>query len=99
MEHLYTFLYRQVWDGLDESERQVLVAMPLTPEDGSGLGYLASVAEASETQVHDALERLVALNVVDYRGDFQRGRYTIHSLTRTFLLEQVIRWQREEGGG
>ena len=99
VEHLYTFLYRQVWDGLDESERQVLVAMPLTPEDGSGLGYLASVAEASETQVHDALERLVALNVVDYRGDFQRGRYTIHSLTRTFLLEQVIRWQREEGGG
>lgn len=97
VEHLYTFLYRRIWDDLDESERDVLLAMPLTPENGSDLDYLSVVSEMDVTRVHDALERLIGLNVVDYRGDLQQSRYTIHSLTRTFLLEQVIRWQDEEG--
>jgi hypothetical protein len=36
---------------------------------------------------------LVRLNLVDVRGDLQQRRYSIHNLTRTFLHEQVLRWQ------
>jgi hypothetical protein len=29
---------------------------------------------------------------VELRGDLRQRRYAIHSLTRTFLLEQVAKW-------
>jgi hypothetical protein len=33
------------------------------------------------------------LNLVDVRGSFAEHHYSIHGLTRTFLHEQVLRWQ------
>jgi hypothetical protein len=36
---------------------------------------------------------LVLLNLVDARGGLHERRYTIHSLTRTFLQEQVAKWK------
>lgn len=90
--NLYTYIYRRAWEALTEPERQALLAMPLTPPDGADFAYLSQVSALPEETLHDALETLVSLSLVDHRPGLTLSRYTIHSLTRTFLLEQVIRW-------
>lgn len=95
VEQLYHYIYWQAWENLDSVAQQALLLMPLVTESGGDFGYLAHMAAAnglSATQVSDALERLVALSLVDSRGGLQERRYTIHALTRTFLQEQVLKW-------
>lgn len=93
VEQLYTFIYRQAWENLDETARLTLLSMPLVPAEGGNLAFIHSVSALGPDQLMDALARLVRLNLVDHRRDsLQRSRYTIHSLTRTFLHEQVAKW-------
>ena len=92
-EQLYTFIYRDAWDDLDEKAQRVLLAMPLTPPSGASLEQLVQVSGLPEAVVHDALDDLVRRSLVDIRGDLYRRRYTIHGLTRTFLLVQVAKWR------
>jgi hypothetical protein len=93
VEHLYTFIYRRAWDLLAENERQVLVSLPLIPESGAGLSFIHTASGLAIDMLHDALETLVQLSLADQHSSLHESRYIIHSLTRTFLLEQVIRWQ------
>jgi hypothetical protein len=92
IENLYTYIYRQAWERLDEVTRRTLLAMPLVTPAGADLAYLVEICEIDAGQVIQALESLVRLNLVDVRGDLHQRRYTIHNLTRTFLHEQVLRW-------
>ncbi len=93
VEQLYTFIYRQAWDNLDEPTRLALLAMPLVPAEGGNLNFIGSISGLGQHVLMDALARLVRLNLIDHRRDsLQRSRYTIHSLTRTFLHEQVAKW-------
>jgi len=92
VQQLYTYIYRESWDDLDDIAQRTLLAMPLTPPSGAFPEQLEQVSGLPEDAVHDALESLVKRNLVDNRGDLYKRRYTIHSLTRTFLLEQVAQW-------
>lgn len=92
-EQLYTFIFREAWDDLDEKAQRTLLAMPLAPPSGASLEHLVQVSGLHEETVHDALENLVRRSLVDIRGDLYRRRYTVHNLTRTFLLEQVAKWR------
>ncbi len=92
-ENLYTYIYRRAWDGLDAASQDVLLVMPLVNPNGDTLTVIAEMGELTEEAVHAALQRLVMLNLVDVRGNFHERRYSIHGLTRTFLHEQVLRWQ------
>lgn len=94
-ENLYTFIYGRAWDALDELSRRVLLVMPLVSERGATLEYLLQVSGMDDSGVRSALGRLVSMNLVDSSGGLHRRRYTIHNLTRTFLMEQVIRWQQK----
>ena len=95
-DQIYTYIYRQVWDNLAINDRKLLLATPLLPKEGGELSYLAAVSGLNAGEVHDALENLIRCSLVDHRrnglGD---SRYTIHSLTRTFLLDHEIRWGQE----
>lgn len=91
-EKLFTFIYRRAWDHLDELTRQVFLAMPLVADHGGSLAYLADLTELTSDHVRYALDHLVALNLVDSKGDLTERRYTVHNLTRTFLQEQVALW-------
>ena len=91
-ENLYTFVYRQAWDALDERHRQVLLAMPLTAVRGETLEFVAAICDLPPAATADALHRLYTLNLITVNGDLHQRRYAIHSLTRTFLQEQVARW-------
>lgn len=95
-EALYTFIYRRSWELLDESSRAVLIAMPLVSEQGGSFELLAATCDLPTVELRAALEHLASLNLIDVRGDLNERRYTIHSLTRSFLHEQVIRWQQAE---
>ena len=93
VEALYTYIYRQAWDDLDEVCRRALLVMPLVAESGGSSDYLAQVSSLPVDELSYALGILVHRNLVDSRGDLMQRRYAIHNLTRSFLLEQVIRWQ------
>jgi hypothetical protein len=93
MEQLYTFIYRRAWDGLDELQRRVLLALPLAPPQGGTFDRLLAVTRLTASELHSGLDGLLALNLVDSRGDLQERRYTIHQLTRTFLQHHVAQWQ------
>jgi len=97
-EALYTYLYRQAWEHLDADAREALLLMPLVAEQGGDLAYLAALSGRAPGKLRSVLETLVTLNLVDRRGSLQESYYTIHSLTRTFLHEQVLRWQDQEIG-
>jgi hypothetical protein len=91
-ENLYTFIYRQSWDNLDDRDRQVLLCMPLVHVRGDSLDFITAVSGMAEDDVAQALDHLIALSLVDVAGGSDSLRYQIHSLTRTFLQEQIARW-------
>ena len=92
VENLYTFIYRRAWDSLDERSQRVLLAMPFVHPRGDDLEHLQAVSRLAIDELRVALSNLVTRNLVDSRGDLYQRRYNIHSLTRTFLQEQVARW-------
>lgn len=92
VEELYTYIYRQAWDSLDEVTRRLFLALPLTPPTGGAFEHLQIISGLTAAQVTDALKLLVKRNLVDVRGDFKKKRYTIHNLTRSFLQEHVAKW-------
>jgi len=93
VEALYTYIYQQAWALLDASAQDLLLAMPLVSEQGGKLALLETITELSTAELRAALDTLVTMNLVDVRGDLHERRYTIHSLTRAFLHEQVLRWR------
>ena len=92
-ENLYTYIYRQAWDALNETARRTLLVMPLISRVGGTIERIVKVSRLEESDVIEALETLVRLNLVDSRGGLNERRYTIHNLTTSFLHEQVIQWQ------
>ena len=90
--NLYTYIYRKAWASLDALGRKALLVMPLAGPQGDELNYLAEVGDLDLDDLRLALNQLVTLNLVDARGGLNDRRYAIHNLTRTFLLEQVVKW-------
>ncbi len=90
---LYTYIYQRAWALLDAPAQDLLLAMPLVSEQGGGEALLQAMCELPTADLRAALETLVSFNLVEVRGDLHQRRYTIHSLTRTFLHEQVLRWR------
>jgi hypothetical protein len=93
VESMYTYIYRQAWDTLAPVERHVLLAMAAVDVEGATIDYIRDLAELGERETYDALRKLVLRCLVELRGDVRHARrYAIHSLTRSFLYEQVARW-------
>jgi DNA polymerase III delta prime subunit len=92
VEHLYTFIYRRAWEALDETSRLALLAMPLVNVNGDSFDYIAALSDLPPATLTSALQRLITLNLVNSVGDLHQRRYSIHGLTRSFLIEQVAKW-------
>lgn len=90
---LYTHIYRRAWDHLSELERKTLLMMPMVDETGGTLEMLTAISRLQVGDLQQALSRLVTYNLVESRGGLHQRRYTIHSLTRSFLHRQVARWE------
>ncbi len=93
IEELYTFIYWNAWHRLPAAARDVLVLMPLFSQDGADLAALRRVCDLPEDELVAALAHLAKLSLVNLSGDLYTRRYSIHRLTESFLLKEVIKWQ------
>jgi hypothetical protein len=93
VDELYHFIYWRSWQLLSEDARRVLSIMPLVAESGGGLAQLGALSELYEESLAAALTQLVRLCLVNVRGTVEARRYSIHRLTESFLLREVLKWQ------
>lgn len=91
ISELYTYIYWQGWEMLTDPARQTLLIMPLAQE--GDLKHLLVLSRLEPNELHDALQQLATLSLVQVEGDLENRRYSIHRLTETFLLNEAIRWQ------
>lgn len=92
VNRLYDHIYLRSWQRLSELEKNTLLAMPLIDELGGTLDDLAGISHIDRNDLHTAIEKLTRLNLVNRRGDLHASRYTIHSLTRSFIHRQLVEW-------
>ena len=95
-EELYRFIYWDAWQRLPGDAREVLTLMPLFAEDGADLAAISRVSDLPHDLLLQALEYLVRLSLVNVAGDLHHRRYSLHRLTVTFLLREIVKWQGEE---
>ncbi|MBN1993748.1 MAG: hypothetical protein JW953_13685, partial [Anaerolineae bacterium] len=88
---LYTFIYWQAWHMLDPAGQQALLVMPLAQE--GTLPQLLVLSRLEPADLHQALQQLITLSLVQVKGGLEKRRYSIHRLTETFLLTEAITWQ------
>lgn len=93
-ETLYTYIYRAAWDRLSETARRAWLAMVLFTGRGGTLQHIAQYCDLEPGPLSNALAELVMLNLIDSHGELANRRYSIHALTRSFLTEQVLKWQQ-----
>jgi NB-ARC domain len=91
-EALYAYIYAQAWARLDDLARQVWLLMPLLIGAHATVESLTDLSGLAATDVRHALDLLSAQNLINCHGEFDQHSYTLHSLTQTFLKEQVALW-------
>ena len=91
VDQLYTFIYWQAWQDLDEKTRRLFVLMPQIPN--ATTDDLARKSKLSDEDLDQAIQQLTLRSLVEVRGDLDQPYYYLHSLTETFLLHKVIQWK------
>lgn len=89
---LFSYIYRQAWDGLAPSDRQVLLAVcstQVTDLDAGSLGALCGLEPGATVA---ALQRLIQANLVLMDADLHTCRYRVHALTYRFLQTMATGW-------
>ncbi len=98
-EDLYRFIYWRSWEMLDEDARRVLLAMPALAPSGAYWENLQAATGLSDHRLDAAIERLVEMSLLQVAGGSET-RYTIHQLTYTFILSELLgKWGRADGDG
>lgn len=85
---LMNFLYIDAWRVLDQTHRQVLKAMLLTPDNGGQIEQISTAAGLDIGETASCLHRLATLSLVNVIGGLNDRRYALHYLTRAFVAHQ-----------
>ncbi|MEJ5197526.1 MAG: NB-ARC domain-containing protein [Anaerolineae bacterium] len=93
VEELYNFIYWNAWHRLPTEAQDVLMLMPLFSHIGADLAAIRRVSDLAEDALVEALSYLARLSLINVSGDLHTRRYSIHRLTESFLLREVIKWQ------
>ena len=96
VENLYTHIYRRAYDTLTAGERTVWLGLLLLIGPAATAERLADICEEPLPEVRSALQTLARLNLIDCHGDLNHRYFSLHSLTRTFLQKQIVRWRGAE---
>ena len=94
-EQLYAHIYWKIWANLDDLSRRILLAMQLVPPKGENQEYIVAVTGLDREAVMNGMDKLMILNLVNCQREKQHYRYSIHSLTRSFLHQQAVKWLTE----
>ena len=96
-EDLYRFIYWRSWEMLNDDARRVLLAMPALAPSGAYWENLQAATGLSDERLDAAIERLVEMSLLQVAGG-RETRYTIHQLTYTFILSELLgRWNCGDG--
>ena len=88
-EQLYRFIYQASWDMLSRPAKQVLLNMPHLTVRGGPWEAVAAVSGLKGEALVRAVDELVALSLLDAGGGIEK-RYSIHQLTRNFVLSDLL---------
>lgn len=94
-EDLYNYIYWASWHALSPDAQQLLQAMSLVGTGGGELDQIVAVAQLPEDVTRSALRELLRASLVNTVGTLQKQRYSIHTLTETFLMHEVLKWTQE----
>lgn len=91
---LYHAIYWKAWHSLTPFARRLLRAMTLIAptELGGSLEQIQSISQLSNIQFMQAVTELITYSLLEPHSRGAQKRYSIHPITRTFLLKEVIRW-------
>jgi hypothetical protein len=84
---IFDYIYREIWETLDDIHKMVLLALTQAGETGFSLDHLAEISTLSIDSVSQSLEKLILLSMVDLSGNLLKRRYRLHRLTEVFLLK------------
>ena len=91
VDAMYTYMYWQAWNMLDEQSKQLFLSMPIVQNGTFSQLSVASMLESDDLQ--SSLATLISLSLVRVSGDLEEPRYSLHRLTETFLMNEVLKWQ------
>jgi hypothetical protein len=94
---MYRYVYLQSWNQLGADGQEALLCMPNFAQSGADFASIERICDVQGGRLVDALEHLARLSLVNISGDLHSRRYSIHRLTETFLLREVIRYQALAG--
>lgn len=94
-DQLYTYIYWQAWEMLDEGGRHLLLSLPVLPS--ATFAQLRNISGLSTSALQAAIMNLRGLSLVELGGDLSEPRYRLHRLTETFLMHEVVKWQETAG--
>lgn len=87
---LYSYIYRQTWEMLDDSARLLLLsALDITP-DGESADWLRRISGLPANDFDAALNQLMDFSLVEASGALINRVYRLHRLTITFLRTDVL---------
>ncbi len=92
IETLFRFIYQQAWESLDDLSRQIFLYMPLASSQGDTLALIEQTLSLPKPEIIAGLQTLIEMNLVNVNRSAPDYRYSIHNLTRTFLLNDAINW-------
>ena len=73
----------------------MLEVMPLAADSGIVQAQMMAISKLDQKQLLAAVRELSWRSLLEVRGTPAERRYTIHSLTRTFLRSEIINWPSE----
>jgi hypothetical protein len=96
VETLYRHIYWKVWQSLSQAAKILLEVMPLSSDMGIVQAQMQAISGLEEKDLVNAVHELSQRSLLEVRGAPSERRYTIHSLTRTFLHSEIIHWPQDE---
>ncbi len=88
-EGIFDYIFREIWESLDEKNKIVLISLTQAGESGFTIEHLVAVSELPDTEVFACLTDLVMISLVDITGSLVERRYRLHRLTEMFLLQMI----------
>ncbi|MEZ4735641.1 MAG: NB-ARC domain-containing protein [Caldilineaceae bacterium] len=92
-KNMYTYIYWQAWQLLDQTAQEVLFAIQRAG-DHADWSWLAMATEIAPDRLDQALRQLYDLSLVYLqRNGNHQPIYALHRLTSTFLRTEVLGWK------
>ncbi len=85
---MYMDIYHEVWQTLQQTEKQLLQTMLLVGYTGALVEQLQIISKLDEDNFEQALHQLINYSLIEPRGNIYTQRYGIHSLTAQYLQNQ-----------